>query len=108
MEFKKLKTTDVHITNDKEIDSGYDVIDRDEWENIYQEYDQVVNGRKFHFYETYGGGPSGGYAALVGSGLKVWTWSQNWGTEKDMRLLNNKIEIQEDSEHNCYRQIRIV
>jgi hypothetical protein len=82
--------------------------DQDGWENIYQEYDQTVGDREFHFYETYGGGPSGGYAVLINDEGKVWSWSQNWGTEKDMRLLNSKIEIREDSESNCYRQIRVV
>jgi hypothetical protein len=95
----------------KEVDSDLDESDhegQEEWENIYQEYDQKVGDRKFHFYETYGGGPSGGYATLVDSDDKVWSWSQRWGTEKDMRLLTSKIEIKEDPVNNCYLHIRVV
>jgi hypothetical protein len=86
--------------------------DQDEWETIYQEYDGVVGDSKFHFYETYGGGPSGGYAVLVddlsNDESKVWVWAQGWGTEKGMRMLNSKMEIREDSENTCYRRIRII
>lgn len=80
----------------------------DEWENIYQEYDQNVGDREFHFYETYGGGPSGGYAVPVGDSDNIWEWSQNWGTVKSMRLLNSKIEIREHPDNNFYQQIRTV
>jgi hypothetical protein len=89
----------------KEFDSD---LDQGDWENIYQEYDQKVGDRKFHFYETYGDGPSGGYATLVNDDGKVWSWSQSWGTEKGMRLLTSKIEIKEDPVNNCYLQIRVV
>ena len=46
----------------------------EDWEEVYHEEPYGDGGVK---YQTYGGGPSGGYIRI---GFEVWTWHQNWGT----------------------------
>ena len=66
--------------------------DSDDWEQVYSHwYDEA--GCLFHdkdsFYETYGGGPSGGY--VVHAGCQIQTWHQTWGTEKTYKDLVGKM-----------------
>ena len=60
----------------------------DEWEEVFsvvENYTIPNNLITGTLLETYGGGPSGGYLIQWNKKQKinnVWSWNQNWGTEK--------------------------
>ena len=69
-------------------DAGTEEVDEEEWEEIYNEEEDDEGIR----FLTFGGGPSGGYevskVARGDDGLyMLWSWRQNWGTEREYILL---------------------
>ena len=69
-------------------DSGSDSDEEEEWEEIYNEEEDDEGIR----FLTFGGGPSGGYEVSKvtrgeGGAFLLWSWRQNWGTEREYILL---------------------
>lgn len=74
-------------------------------DKICFECDNEIDGHKFHFYGTYGGGASGGYA--TDGSKKAWSWRYEYGTNTVMTLLSEEIVIMDNPEgRNRSRLIR--
>ena len=75
--------------------------DEDEgWEQVYGERETEDSVR----FETYGGGPSGGYEVSKTTrgedGLfYLWSWHQNWGTERQLTHLPNARLLFKEERH---------
>ena len=73
--------------------SGTDEED-DGWEQIYAEERLDLPQQNSVYYHTYGGGPSGGYCRTPLG--QVYSWEQNWGTRKEMTLLDDYVLLFKD------------
>ena len=59
----------------------------DDWQEVYHVSREIMQGHRGVYYQTYGGGPEGGY--LV-SKDKIYTVNRNWFLPFEVRLLKHQ------------------